>query len=85
MNFLFFISLFAQRNEAKKVSHESQPKAFLGAQPAPHRPENFRFAPFVDYNKLNNASVNQRLTSFFISRVRYWVRLITAFQTNTPL
>jgi len=46
--FNIFISLFAQRNEAKKVPHESQPKAFLGALAALHRPENFRFAPFVD-------------------------------------
>jgi hypothetical protein len=43
-----FISLLAQRNEAKKVHHESQPKAFLGAQAALLCPENFRFAPFVD-------------------------------------
>jgi len=48
MDFFIFISLLAQRNEAKKVHHERQPKAFLGAQAALLGPENFRFAPFVD-------------------------------------
>jgi hypothetical protein len=39
--------LLAQRNEAKKVPHESQPKAFLGARAALLCPENFPFAPLV--------------------------------------
>jgi hypothetical protein len=48
MEVFIFISLLAQRNEAKKVHHERQPKAFLGAQAALLGSENFRFAPFVD-------------------------------------
>jgi hypothetical protein len=51
MNVFIFISLLAQRNEAKKVHHESQPKAFLGAPAALLCPENFRFAPFVDVSR----------------------------------
>jgi len=53
--FFIFISLLAQRNEAKKVHHERQPKAFLGAQTALLGSENFRFAPLVD------ASSTQRI------------------------
>jgi hypothetical protein len=39
-----FISLLAQRNEAKKRPHKRQPEAFLGAQAALLGPENFGFA-----------------------------------------